>query len=265
MPKSHRQEMIQSLESRVMLAVDLDGTILKVTGTGEEDVVTVALSSNGQSYVVTVNGDVANPVSLDDVSRIEISTGADEDEITLSVANGNFPDKVIIKSGKQDDIVTAYTGRKNRILGGGGADTLSGRGLIKGGSGDDEITGSIKKDFIFGGPGVDHIDAEEGNDVVFGGAGNDSLEGDEGDDTVFGEKGDDHITGGTGEDHLYGNAGQDFLEGEDDLDTLFGGLGDDVVHGDAPSGTPNDSVNFGEEDGIEELISSLKAAGNDFA
>jgi hypothetical protein len=74
---------------------------------------------------------------------------------------------------------------------------------VKGGDGNDIITGSDRADHLSGGKDCDLIHGGEGNDVVDGGQGDDSaaecsggLFGDEGDDLVKGGKGDDDLNGG---------------------------------------------------------------------
>ena len=56
------------------------------------------------------------------------------------------------------------------------------RGLIKGGSGNDQLNGFDKNDRIYGGAGTDTLTGGEGNDVLDGGAGTDTLTGGEGND-----------------------------------------------------------------------------------
>ena len=83
-------------------------------------------------------------------------------------------------------------------------------------SGDDDITGSARKDNLIGGGGNDMIRAGGGNDKVNGGAG---------DDTIDGGAGVDRLTGGLGADvFVFGaNAGKgdvitDFTPGLDRID-----------------------------------------------
>jgi Ca2+-binding RTX toxin-like protein len=149
--------------------------------------------------------------------------------------------------------------------------------IIKGGLGDDHLTGSPGADTIFGGPG---------NDVIAGGAGNDILNGDAGND-VFdegsGANGSDAINGGAGIDtvsyasrtndvtialdavahsgelnendkialdveNAIGGAGDDTITGSTLDNVLDGGAGDDTISGGAGNdtlrgSTGNDTLN----------------------
>jgi hypothetical protein len=60
-----------------------------------------------------------------------------------------------------------------------------------------------------------------------GGEGDDELTGGSGDDTIEGNAGEDFLSGGKGNDELFGNAGDDFLSGGPGDDTLDGGSGFD--------------------------------------
>ena len=56
------------------------------------------------------------------------------------------------------------------------------RGLIKGGSGNDQLNGFDKNDRIYGGEGADTLEGRAGDDLLDGGAGTDTLTGGEGND-----------------------------------------------------------------------------------
>ncbi|NKD78094.1 calcium-binding protein, partial [Haematospirillum sp. H1815] len=95
-------------------------------------------------------------------------------------------------------------------------DTLRNIENVRGGDGNNELTGDDKDNMLFG---------SYGNDTLDGGAGNDELYGDFGDDILFGND---------GNDRLYGRAGNDTLDGGMGSDTLIGGDGDDrFVYGSA--------------------------------
>jgi len=98
---------------------------------------------------------------------------------------------------------------------------FNGRLSVKGGSGDDDITG---------GPF---------NDRLRGGSGNDVIRGAQGNDRIWGNSGNDEIRGGTGKDRAYGGRGADTLlmaDGEFDR-KVRGGKGADTCDCDA-----NDNV-----------------------
>lgn len=88
------------------------------------------------------------------------------------------------------------------VLGGSGADTLTGRNdtseLLDGGGGADIIYGNAGADTLAGGSGADTIYGGLGNDLISGGADVDRLYGGEGDDTftLAANAGNDTIFGG---------------------------------------------------------------------
>jgi len=113
-------------------------------------------------------------------------------------------------------------------------------------AGNDRITGSNKRDYlfalggndtlfglgdndtIFGGDGNDTLDVGRENDRLSEGAGNDRLLGGQGNDRLGGGQGDDRLSGGSGNDNLTGNAGDDTLIGGTGIDRLTGGDGSDL-------------------------------------
>ena len=170
------------------------------------------------------------------------------------------------------------------VIGGDGADTITGNELINdlsGGAGNDSIDGADGNDTIDGGEGADTIDGGGGddiieatpdtdNDVYDGGVGFDTLDYfpatvalnvDLTTATVSGlavgtdsfvniEKivtgyGDDTITGDGGDNDLSGANGNDSIDGGAGNDSLDGGLGNDTIEG----GIGNDTVRtfFGDD------------------
>lgn len=107
---------------------------------------------------------------------------------------------------------------------------------LRGGSGNDTLTGSTHRD-----------------NILWGGAGDDSIVTNLG-DSAFGEAGNDTIIGspesGAGtEDWLDGGDGNDLIEARGGNDTVFGGAGDDTVV--AGNGDGTDSLDGG--DGFDHL------------
>jgi Ca2+-binding RTX toxin-like protein len=114
----------------------------------------------------------------------------------------------------------------------GESDVLSDIGGIRGGTGDDVLTGDGNDNTIWGG---------DGDDTIHGGGGNDALYGGDGDDTIYGDGGNDFLCGGPGADTLYGGDGNDFLDADDGVaDTLIDcGNGDaDIVVTDGGDPSP---------------------------
>ena len=143
------------------------------------------------------------------------------------------------------------------IKGGGGNDTLTGNLLaneISGGDGDDTLNG------LAGGDTFKEGDADSGSDIFNGGDGVDSVDysartedltvtmdgtaandGESGEadnvksdvENLTGGAGDDTITGSSGANEIFGGAGDDVIDGAAGNDTLDGGADDDTLSGGA--------------------------------
>ena len=104
------------------------------------------------------------------------------------------------------------------------ADTGS---VLRGSTGNDNISGEGGNDYIYGDAGNDVISGGLGNDNLHGGIGNDTLSGNAGNDRLFGGTGDDSLLGGSGIDILRGGAGNDTLTGGTESDTFLFSRGDE--------------------------------------
>lgn len=126
-----------------------------------------------------------------------------------------------------NDTISALAG-DNVLRGGDGDDRITGGAdgfdAINGNKGDDVIIGrSSAGDWLLGGQGADIIDATQsrGHNIINGNIGADILAGGSGGDTLRGGQGDDVVTGGSGADWISGDLGQN---------TLTGGAGADTFH-----------------------------------
>jgi Ca2+-binding RTX toxin-like protein len=91
---------------------------------------------------------------------------------------------------------------------------------VRGGSGNDMITGSGVANALDGGAGKDKLNGGAGNDVLTGGAGADTLKGAGGNDVLYGRDGErDVLDGGKGTDSAQIDAG---LEAATNVETLLG-------------------------------------------
>ena len=124
------------------------------------------------------------------------------------------------------------------IIGGIGMDLLEAgallaRDTIKGGRGNDTITGNAGADALYGGYGVDSIAGGSGASVIYGGYGiGKTIFGGSGDVTIYGsDTGQDVITGGSGNDEIHGYGGSNTISGGTGNDTIEGGPGDDSIMG----------------------------------
>jgi len=142
--------------------------------------------------------------------------------------------------------VSAFTGTRTVLVGGGGDDTLVGRkgdGIDKVGShGNFNLT---LTDSQLSGEGTDKLVAIDGAFLAGGADGNTldasaftrgrvSLDGDAGDDILKGGTGNDVLNGGAGDDALFGGLGTDGVKGKGDTDwtltdTQLIGLGTDTL------------------------------------
>jgi Ca2+-binding RTX toxin-like protein len=160
-------------------------------------------------------------------------------------------------AGENDDVGVSV----ERIIGGGGNDTLTGNAspnFITGGAGNDTLNGLGGNDRLFGGAGNDTFNGGSGTGdwvdysgatgavvVTIDGVANDgegaesdnvtttveNVLGGPGDDDITGSTAKNKLTGGLGNDTLTGNAGNDILIGGDGDDTLQGGGGSDTLNG----------------------------------
>jgi Ca2+-binding RTX toxin-like protein len=84
---------------------------------------------------------------------------------------------------------------------------------------------------IVGTPGDDTLSGTDRRDFVYGRAGNDTIAGNGASDFLFGQRGDDTVSGDAGRDALWGGSGNDTLQGGGGPDALYGGRGLDVLEG----------------------------------
>ena len=164
-----------------------------VYGTSFNDVITLA--ADDDNAYVTINGATHHRKLSDINDRLFIDASGGNDVIT---ASPEFPVKL------------AITGS-------------SGKDLIVGGAGNDELSGGTGIDRVFGGAGHDFIIGGAQGDRLYGEAGDDLISGAGGNDFLFGGEGANNLIAGAGNDKLFakGNAGS--------VDTLSGNLGDDTA------------------------------------
>jgi Ca2+-binding RTX toxin-like protein len=181
------------------------------------------------------------------------------------------------------DIISGF----EAVTGGVASDFLVGNdsaigNLLRGGVGDDTLTGLDGADTLDGGAGFDMLDYSQsvgavtvrlwnntasggdaagdvisGFEAVVGGAGSDFLIGNDAIGNLLrGGAGNDTLSGLNGNDTLYGGNNDDQLSGGNDDDQLFGGAGNDTLDG----GNGNDTMGGGI--GADEFVFN-GAFGND--
>ncbi|NCF80079.1 MAG: hypothetical protein GWP74_00575 [Proteobacteria bacterium] len=100
--------------------------------------------------------------------------------------------------------------------------------------GDDNLTGTSGRDWLFGGRGNNTIDGRGGNDFIWSRRGDDEIDGGDGNDFIRSGGGDDVVNGGAGNDRVYAGRGNDtgiysVEENRDSTDYYHGGRGNDVL------------------------------------
>ena len=242
---------IERMEHRKLMAADiaLDGGILDIDGTNEDDVIRVQNTSVPQlvsryQFSGGLTGRFSAPpiTSQLNLPGIEVTIRDTDGNLKLD-ADGNElketflqtqVDSIHISAGSGDDHVVNSTAIPSEIHGGNGNDTVqggSGVDQIDGGWGADRLSGGSSGDVIEGGPNNDTVYAGSGDDQVVGESGNDKLSGGTGDDTIHGGSGNDSLTGSYGNDLLYGESGHDTVNGGSHDDDLYGGTGNDKLYG----------------------------------
>ncbi|MCA9051551.1 MAG: hypothetical protein KDA89_22590, partial [Planctomycetaceae bacterium] len=256
---------------------EVDGNVVRVSGTHGDDVITAFTTANGLLTVVV--NDVTFAVSDSQVDRLEIDAKCGNDFVGVRESVQHL---TVVSLGNGDD--TAYVlGGPTRVSGDAGNDLIVTGDYddkIGGGAGHDILLGGIGNDVILGGAGNDGIAGGDGNDTVRGNEGADILLGDGpnswpvpvpasevsvisyltrlgnqgfGHDSVDGGSDDDQIYSGQGNDLVFAGSGNDFVNSASGNDVVIGGDGDDAI----ASGDGNDWV-FG--DGTNALPDVLPTA-----
>ncbi len=166
---------------------DTTGDFLTVAALGGDDTIAAGIVPLGPAWV-----------SIDGGGGVDVTTytGTAGDDLIAAVANGPVA-HVSSPPGSEIDVAT----ERLNVLGGSGADQLSGTGnlapltalTLDGGNGDDRVLGGNGADTLLGGSGDDFVDGQQGNDVALLGSGNDTFQWDPGDgnDIVEGQSGSD--------------------------------------------------------------------------
>ncbi len=260
------EAVIETLEQRQMLSVDLTGGRLLVIGTPGDDVIHVHLAEGdpntiiiddnvdwgGQSYSfnlrtlaytvrggIVIIGDSGNDEIVVDETygAIKLAFTVDGGDGNNTIIGGSGNDLLIGRAG--DDYICGGAGM-DFISSGDGFDTLYGSmnpddaSLYGGNPNRDSanvIRGGDDNDYIVGGPKNDRLYGDNGDDTILGMSGNDYIEGNNGDDSIEGDNGYDTIHGNAGNDFIDGGNHDDFIFGDGGNDSLYGGTGSDQLYG----------------------------------
>ncbi len=252
----NQQFQIESLERRDLLAIDLVGMELQITGGSYQDDVSILSTRGGKDIIVSRQATRPDGNQTTETKTF-LATAVSTIVVQLDAGNDSV-------SNGTSKPMTAYGGSGNDVLrGGAGVDKLfgqSGNDLLYGNGGNDVLWGGTGNDSIWGMTGEDLIYGEDGDDTLRGGDGDDKIEGGLGADKIWGNAGQDELSGlnflalkndpdgnniiygGDGNDKLSGFGGQDFLSGGIGKDYLQGGGGHDTLLGD----DDDDVLNGGE-------------------
>ncbi|MDF8331663.1 calcium-binding protein [Novosphingobium cyanobacteriorum] len=126
----------------------------------------------------------------------------------------------------------------------------------------DTSLGTIRDD-ILDLPFLPSMRGGAGNDTISGGVADNLLQGDSGTDTISGNDGNDTLKGGAGVDTLNGGAGNDWLDGGKGADIMAGGTGNDIYLVDstddkvfeAVTTAPGDTTDAGGTDTVRTALS----------
>ncbi|MFN6435750.1 MAG: calcium-binding protein [Nostoc sp. DedSLP01] len=186
----------------------------------------------------------SNPLSITGVSGVTNGTAVFNNNGTASNTaddfvlftpttgfSGNASFDYTLSDGSLTDTATVTVAVGNNILGGNGADSLS---------------GTAGNDSIAGGNSTDTLNGLGGDDTLVGGNQGDILNGGDGNDLLLGEESDNS---GGGKDILNGGAGNDILNGGNGVDNLTGGTGNDILTG----GNGSDTFIFAALDGTDTI------------
>lgn len=149
---------------------------------------TWSIGSNSSGQVVLTESSTGSQVYLDEVEHLTISTGSQDDSITLGdLSNTDIADETVeFNTGSGDDYIDGSDVNKRVIaFGEAGNDTLIGSQTgdsLYGGSGNDTLVGngsSLRRNVLDGGEGDDIVvvsfaEGDQGNEVI-GGTGVDML------------------------------------------------------------------------------------------
>ena len=153
---------------------------LLLAGSGENDSFSITLTPDGREYRILSGstleaganlcshpGEARNVIlcKAPAISGFEVNTAGGEDYVEFS---GEIPVPVTIRGGPGDDRLSGG-GAADKILGGPGSDVLIGRG------GDDWIEGGPGEDRLLGGQGNDQLRGGPGTDKLVGGPGQNTL------------------------------------------------------------------------------------------
>jgi Ca2+-binding RTX toxin-like protein len=184
----------------------------------------------------------------------DVLSGDAGDDIIDEGAASNAGDT--INGGAGIDLVD-YSGRQNRV-------TVTINGMAN--DGEDNETDNVRTD-------VENVRGGDGNDIITGSTFANLIEGGEGEDTIDGGAGNDVLVGGADADELTGGPGNDRFDEEDDdsgSDTMIGGVGTDTIDYSARTSSVtvtldniDDDGQVGEADDVQSDVENILCGSGD--
>ena len=209
---------ITSAFAQAAIQINNSGTLngaarLAENGGGTWAIWSYAFSSYYEDFDIANSGTINGSISL--LGGMDLINNSGEifgDVLTLAGEDTVLNQGTIagdVDLGDDDDIYTAV-----------------GDGVVTG-----QVRGGLGNDTLTGGNNADYLDGGVGNDRLYGRGGDDDLRAGEGADFVAAGTGDDQVLGDDGADKIFGGAGDDTLQGGRDQDTIRGGDGNDEING----------------------------------
>ncbi len=228
---------------------DLDSTTLGTQALALSDIsrIDVTLGGGGDTFTLDFSG--GNPIPT--LAGIHYNAGTGTDTITAAHdANFTLTDSSLTIT--PGGVVSLISVEQANLTGGNSPNVLDasafnlGAVTLDGGNQDDTVRGGAGNDLLTGTQGTDNFFGNGGNDTIFSGNSGSNVSGGAGDDTIIGANGKDIIHGDAGNDTIVGNNGADELFGDAGNDRIEGGLGNDLVDGGADTDTvvATGDVNF---------------------
>lgn len=178
------------------------------------------------------------------ITRVSVDTGDRDDSIALDDTTVPQTITQILDGGPANDVVDGANAA-GTLRGGSGNDLITGRGTLSGESGNDTLVGSPEADNLRGGNGSDGLDGGNGSDNLDGGGGTDAV-------LYHGRANPVNVTVGSGNDNdggpedqtgasrdtvrgnvevVAGTVSNDVLIGDSSSETLIGAAGNDLIVG----------------------------------
>lgn len=164
---------LELLEDRTLPApvtTSLSNGILTVTGTAQNDVITVKTNVNAKLSLTSGTGAAATVVKIQSgstalsnvainlVSSVRVNAGAGNDKVSC-VEGVPLTVPITITGGEDNDTLSGASGA-DTLLGENGAD------ILNGGSGNDTLTGGAGTDTFTSGPGTDRLTDVQNDNVT---------------------------------------------------------------------------------------------------